>query len=144
LVQARAKTKGSQRTIALTTATVEALKRQRDRQTFQRQAAGEAWANLDLIVCDELGGPIRPDSVDRHRDAVIAEAGVPPLTTHQLRHGAAARMLKAGVPIAVVAEKLGHQDVSLTYSTYGHLSHEDQTAANDAITAFLARAGTTG
>lgn len=138
LVQPRAKTRGSQRTISLTTSTVEALKRHRDRQSFRKQALAEMWGAHDLIVTNEIGGVVRPDAVDRHRVAVMTEAQVPVIRTHDLRHHAATTMLRAGISPAIVAAKIGHTDIGLTVDTYGHLVPEDQAEANAAVEAFLA------
>lgn len=145
IVQSKAKTKGSQRTVTLTRPTVEALKRHRDRQTFRRRELGDLWPDgLDLIVTDELGGVVRPDAVKRHRLTVVAAAGVPDLGTHGLRHHAITAMLRAGVSPAIVAQKAGHADVGLTYGTYGHLIPSDQATANAALEALLAEPPATG
>jgi integrase/recombinase XerD len=42
-----------------------------------------------------------------------------------MRHTAATRWLRDGVPVEVVAELLGHASVATTTSIYGHLSVED-------------------
>jgi site-specific recombinase XerD len=44
---------------------------------------------------------------------------------HWMRHTAATRWLRDGVPVEVVAELLGHASVATTMSIYGHLSVED-------------------
>jgi len=44
---------------------------------------------------------------------------------HWLRHSAATRMLRDGVPVEVVSTLLGHASVSTTLSIYGHLTAED-------------------
>jgi site-specific recombinase XerD len=44
---------------------------------------------------------------------------------HWLRHTAATRMLRDGVPIEVVSKLLGHASVSTTADIYGHLTAED-------------------
>ncbi len=140
LVQPRAKTAGSQRTVTLTVPTVAALQRHRDRQAFRRRDLSDVWPDgLDLIVTNELGNVVRPDSVKRHRLAVIAASGVPDPGTHGLRHLAATAMLRAGVSPAIVAKKIGHSDIGVTVGTYGHLVPSDQSAANDAIEALCAR-----
>jgi hypothetical protein len=54
------KTKGSHRTIRLDADTVAALETHRDAQLVEREAAGDAYGDRDLIFCDELGGPINP------------------------------------------------------------------------------------
>ena len=44
---------------------------------------------------------------------------------HWCRHTAATRMLRDGVPIEVVSKLLGHADLTITASVYGHLTVED-------------------
>jgi len=44
---------------------------------------------------------------------------------HWLRHTAATRMLRDGVPIEVVSTLLGHASVTTTLDIYGHLTAED-------------------
>jgi integrase len=50
---------------------------------------------------------------------------------HWLRHSAATRLLRDGVGLEVVAELLGHSDVTVTATTYGHLTVEDARAVLD-------------
>ncbi|MFC3059641.1 tyrosine-type recombinase/integrase [Paenirhodobacter populi] len=44
------------------------------------------------------------------------------ITPHVLRHTAAVHMVEAGIPIAEVAQFLGHSNPTVTYSTYGRFS----------------------
>jgi integrase len=49
-------------------------------------------------------------------------AGIPEgFTPHSLRHAFASALLSQGVPITDLAQWLGHRDINVTYSTYGHL-----------------------
>ena len=48
---------------------------------------------------------------------------------HWLRHSAATRWLRDGVPVEVVSMLLGHSSVSVTSSVYGHLTAGDARAA---------------
>lgn len=144
LVQDRAKTRGSQRAVMLTSTTIGILKAHRDRQRFERQALGEAWSAGDLIVTTTVGTPVTPSSVKRSLNTLIKQAGVPPTTTHGLRHMAATVMLKEGVSPALVALKLGHSDIGTTVDRYGHLAVHDQAAANAALEAAAARGKSLG
>ena len=51
---------------------------------------------------------------------------------HWLRHTAATRMLRDGVPIEVVSEILGHGSVAITSAVYGHLTAADARRALEA------------
>jgi hypothetical protein len=55
------KTKGSNRTIRLGGDTVAALEEHRERQLGEREAAGDAYEDHDLIFCDEIGRSPRTD-----------------------------------------------------------------------------------
>lgn len=44
---------------------------------------------------------------------------------HWMRHTAATRWLRDGVPVEIVAQLLGHASVATTTAIYGHLSAED-------------------
>lgn len=135
MIQARAKTRSSQRSVQLTAPTVTVLKAHRDRQAFRHRALADVWGDHDLICTTSIGTPITPSSIKRDLRALMARAGVPPVTTHGLRHLSASIMLKAGVSPALVALKLGHADIGTTVDRYGHLAVTDQAAANAALEA---------
>lgn len=133
LLQPKAKTRSSERAILLTQPTVEALRRHRDKQAFIRKAAGDAWQANDLVICDQVGEPVRPAGFTLAVKRMVKEAGLPELTPHALRHHALTRLLRQGVSPALAAQKAGHSDVSLVFRSYGHLIEADQSAANAAI-----------
>ncbi len=53
-----------------------------------------------------------------------AEAGVPSISIHGLRHTHASLLLFAGVSIASVARRLGHSSMNTTQKTYLHIIQE--------------------
>jgi integrase len=83
------KSRRSERTVALDAVTVEALRRHRDVKLLERDLAGPAYQDQDLVFCDELGRPIYPqrltEAFARHRRA----AGIPTGSLRVLRHTAA-------------------------------------------------------
>ncbi len=97
----------SRRTIALDSETVDALRRHRDAQLLERDLAGDAYDDQDLVFCDELGAPYHPQRLTQwfreHRKA----ARIPTGSLHVLRHTSATLALTAGVPVHIVAARLG-------------------------------------
>ena len=64
------------------------------------------------------------DSTQIRRMAVACEAAKirPPAAFHDLRRTYGARLALAGVPMAVIAQALGHKDERITRKHYAHLS----------------------
>ncbi|MGM9602558.1 MAG: tyrosine-type recombinase/integrase [Faecousia sp.] len=48
-------------------------------------------------------------------------SGIEKIRLHDLRHSHASLLINMGVPILMVSERLGHEDVETTLRTYGHL-----------------------
>jgi integrase len=126
----------SRRTVALDPETVEALRHHRDAQLLERDLAATAYGDLDLVFCNELGGPIHPDRLSamfrKHRKA----AGIPVGSLHILRHTAASLALTAGVPVHVVAARLG-DDPKTVLSTYAHLLPSSDEVAAERVAALI-------
>jgi integrase len=84
------------------------------------------------MVEDAPEGPLTPGlngkpfksyqvTFSRFKNAARA-AGIPEdFTPHSLRHAYASAMLARGVPITELAHFLGHKDINITHSVYGHL-----------------------
>lgn len=65
-------------------------------------------------------------------DAARDAAGLPKtFVPHHLRHMYASRMLAAGIIITDVARFLGHEDIQVTFDTYGHLVPAANNRARD-------------
>ncbi|MCA9091139.1 MAG: site-specific integrase [Planctomycetaceae bacterium] len=139
MIVGRTKTAAGARAVLLTTETVQLLRIHRNGQKLIRLRRGDDWNPGDLIVCTSVGTPVNPANVARSQRIIMAGAGVPELTTHDLRHTAATVMLLEGVPIKMVSEKLGHASVMITLDTYGHIAPNMQEAASAAMDAALAR-----
>ena len=54
--------------------------------------------------------------VNRQKDS-----GLPRITVHDLRHSHASHLIDIGMPILMIAERLGHGDPSMTLKIYSHL-----------------------
>jgi integrase len=130
------KSRRSERTIALDTGTVEALRRHRDVQILERDLAGPAYEDGDLVFCDEIGRPIYPTRLGEWFVSARKAAGIPSGTLHILRHTSATLALSEGVPLHVVAARLG-DDPKTVLSTYAHLLPHSDSMAADIIAAAI-------
>jgi integrase len=123
------KSRRSERTIALDAQTVEALRRHRDVQLLERDLAGPAYQDQDLVFAYELGRPIGPSRLSETFARRRKAAGIPVGSLHVLRHTAATIALTEGVPLHVVAGRLG-DDPKTVLGVYSHLlPHSDAEAA---------------
>ncbi len=70
-----------------------------------------------------------------------AEAEVPPIRLHDLRHTMATTALRAGIHPKVVQERLGHSSIALTLDTYSHVTPTLQHAAAETLGGAVLRIG---
>ncbi|WP_225008823.1 tyrosine-type recombinase/integrase [Novosphingobium percolationis] len=88
---------------------------------FKAHTIGKAG---DAPVFPAPGGARWTDSTQIRRMTLACEAGnvTPPAAFHDLRRTFGARLALAGVPMAVIAQALGHKDERITRKHYAHLS----------------------
>ncbi len=115
------KTSLSRRTLALPHPAVVALRTHRLRQHQDRLLAGARWRDQRFVFCTLVGTPADGPAVTRRFKHLLAEAGLPAMRFHDLRHGCASLLLAQGVSPRVVMEILGHSQISLTMNTYAHV-----------------------
>ena len=83
------------------------------------------------------GKPVGPDRMTRLFRRLVAESGLPPVTLHGLRHGAATLALAAGTDLKIVQDQLGHSTITLTADTYTSVLPETARTAADNTAALL-------
>jgi integrase len=132
----------SKRTVAIPPELVKELRAHREVQALEKQWAGGAWTEHDLVFARPDGGPIDPSSDWDEWKALLALAGVADYRVHDGRHTAATLMLAQGVQERVVQEILGHSSITLT-QRYTHVASKmAQDAAAKMGAALLRREGT--
>ncbi|MCU1399648.1 MAG: Tyrosine recombinase XerC [Acidimicrobiales bacterium] len=67
------------------------------------------------------GQPTHPQLLSDAFQKLVHRSGLPRVRFHDLRHTHATLLLKAGVPIKVVSERLGHSTPGFTMATYQHV-----------------------
>lgn len=117
--QSRGKTRNARRPIDLDDTTLSVLEAWRGLQGAEAAATGvelDGW-----VFTDGDGQPVHPHAVTPAFERIARRAGVPVIRLHELRHTHGTLLIKAGVPVKVVSERLGHAHVSFTIATYQHV-----------------------
>lgn len=119
------KTRKGRRTVSLPTEVVEAL-----------EPLMEGRKRTDRLFLPPNGGPLRHRTF--YRDIwlrkCVGQSGIrePFPRLHDLRHSHVAWLIARGVPLPVIQARLGHEKITTTIDTYGHLLPDLQRAAADA------------
>ncbi len=85
---------------------------------LRKKRIAEVFVNLDetpFIVCDTSLEPL----------------GIEDCRPHKFRHTMATLMIRNGVDVKTVSEKLGHSSVEITLKLYVHSDEDTQKAANE-------------
>ncbi|MEU9845169.1 site-specific integrase, partial [Actinomadura sp. NPDC048032] len=117
---------GRSRVVSLDAGTVVALKAHRKRQLADKLKVGASWRGAareedSYVFATGWGEPVHPDTVsslmtsliklhNEPKDGAAPAAPLPHARLHDLRHIHATTLLLAGVPVHVVAARLGHAD----------------------------------
>ena len=126
---------GKGRSIDLDAGTVSRLKEHRRSQAEERLRLGLAWTDLGLVVTNALGEPIRPSTASTQFRNVTRSLGLDRLRFHDCRHTHATILLKNGVPLHIVSQRLGHASVAFTLQVYSWVLPGQQRAAADRFAA---------
>jgi integrase len=127
-------TKGDRsRVVSLDAGTVAILREHRARQVAERLKAGPLWTDTNHVFAGETGRLLSPDTPTQLMPKLVARAGVPAAPLHDLRHLHATMLLLAGVPVHVVAARLGHADAAITLRVYAHVLRQDAAEVGDAF-----------
>lgn len=128
------KTQRSRREVHLSAFAADSLRQHRARQLEQRLLVGPIWEDHDLVFANGRGRPLDANNIrERSFRRLLQRAGLRPMRFHDLRHAAASLLLAQGVNVKVIAEMLGHADVTVTLRVYAHLMPSAQQEAADAM-----------
>ena len=153
---------GRSRVVSLDVGTVAVMREHRRRQLAERMRAGPVWVSSELVFTTETGQALYPDTLTAlmrrlirdHNEPAVPGRGrghprtplprpaepLPAARLHDLRHVHATTLLLAGVPVHVVASRLGHADPSTTLRVYAHVLREQAAGAADVFAAAVASA----
>ena len=135
---------GRTRVVSIDDGTVAVLRQHKSDQAADQLKAGDSWrGDKDgYVFTTGWGEPIYPDTVTSLMTKLLRahnqpEQGPPPkdqlphARLHDLRHLHATTLLLCGVPVHVVAARLGHADPAITLRVYAHVIRTAEAAAAD-------------
>lgn len=120
-VESEPKTTSSRRRIVLPAVTLQALKDHQQRQEQIRSKLGDKWHEQGLVFAGRYGRYLHTASLAKTLNRLLAQAGLPHMRFHDLRHSAATILLAAGVHPKMVQELLGHSTIAMTMDIYSHV-----------------------
>ena len=126
------KTDKGARTISLDGQTVATLRRHHVAQKAEKLLLGAGYLDGEgLVFRREDGAPIHPERFSRWFKQRCVRAKLPPVRFHDIRHSYVTALLKQGVPLKVVSQRVGHASPMVTLAIYQHVLPGDDRAAAD-------------
>lgn len=77
--------------------------------------------DFGFVFAKHDGSPLYPDYMSQTFERLLKKLDLPRSRLYDLRHTHATLMLKEGVPVKVVSERLGHSSVAFTMQAYQHI-----------------------
>lgn len=114
------KTRKSRRLVLLPHVAIRMLQAHQTVQEAERALLGEGYGDDDLVFPKPDGSPWNPSQFSSDFSRLARRHGLT-VRFHDLRHTHASQLLRAGVPIKVVSERLGHATASITLDVYSHV-----------------------
>ena len=134
---------GRTRVVSIDDASVAVLRQHRADQATDQLRTGDSWRGTkdSHVFTTGWGEPIYPDTVtslmtklirvhNRPDNGKRQKNQLPHARLHDLRH-LHATSLQIGVPVHVVAARLGHADPAITLRVYAHVIRSAEAAAAD-------------
>ena len=97
------------------------------------------WAGGDLVFTHEDGTAPTAQLVRVRFMTAAFRAGLPAIRFHDLRHGTASLLKRAGVESTVIAEILGHKRADFTDRVYVTIFDEAKQEASERAAALVPR-----
>ncbi len=138
----RGKTSNSRRTIDLDATTVQVLSAWRDWQQTEQAVVGAE--PTEWVFTNSAGKPIHPHSISQAFERIVKRAEVPRIRLHDVRHTHGTLLIKAGIPVKVVSERLGHGNPVFTIDTYQHVLPGMQAEATRMFESLIVPEASTG
>jgi integrase len=126
----KTKTQTSRRMIDLSPSTCIVLREHRDSEDKIRASLKlEKTKDNDFVFSHLDGSPFLPNTITHVWLKLSRRCGLKGFRLHDIRHSHASILLKDGVNIKVIQERLGHANISTTLNIYAHVMPGQQKIA---------------
>ena len=98
------------------------------RQHAEREVAGAAWADEDLMFPNEVGHIVTPVAFQHHWVKLQDAARVRRIWLHDLRHLHVSLLVRRGLDPRTIADRVGHTDPAFALRRYSHLFAQQRQA----------------
>jgi integrase len=126
------------RVIDLDADTLQSLREHKVRQLDEHKEWGEDYEENNLVFPRENGSPLHPDGYTQRFELEVKHSGLRRIRLHDLRHTHATIALRAGIPVKVISERLGHETPAFTLKQYAHVIPGMQAEAAEKIASLVA------
>ena len=130
------KSNAGRRVITLDQMTMDELRKHLESEKEKFNALGKRWSNKELVFTNDEGGNTSPSYFSTEVKADNDRSGLSRPAPERSTHAHISNLLSAGVPILLVAERVGHSDPTMTLNVYGHVIPGDRTKFADTDQAF--------
>lgn len=129
----KTKTRSSKRIVTLPESMMNELKAFRKQWVKDKLASGDQWIEeeYEWVFCKMNGEHFYPSSPSNRWRKFLLEHDFKYIRLHDLRHTSASLLIAQGEHAKIIAERLGHSDISVTMNTYGHVFKSANRAAAD-------------
>lgn len=98
----------------------------------------EDWEEHLFLFADELGKPIRPDSISQWwmrfmKSKKFKTLGLKEIRFHDLRHSSLTFLSSQGMRAKAVQERAGHAKIGTTFDIYGHVLEKEENEAAEHV-----------
>jgi integrase len=116
------KTAAGRRGISLDTFTCAELVKLLDLLDKERSSFGSAYPDHHLLMVNEEGRPLHPDTITARFNRLVDRAGIPHIRLHDVRHTYATLAMDLGIDPKMLSDRIGHANTSVTLQIYTHRS----------------------
>jgi integrase len=115
------KSKYGRRSVTLPSSTIAVLQKYKADTVSTLLLSGSTFSDSRLVFCREDGQPYSPNFITGRWNVLVKRSGLKKLRLHDARHTHASILLKAGVHLKIVQERLGHSSIQITADLYSHI-----------------------